>query len=62
MLSAMTCTHPGEERKAVYAGGAVPLRDRTFCSLCGEVVIVEAVVIEEDERRPIPGQGLRRPA
>jgi len=42
----MACAHPREERLAVYAGGAVPLRDRTFCALCGEVIVIEAVAVE----------------
>jgi hypothetical protein len=38
----MPCPHPAEERRPVYQGGDVALRDRTFCALCGEVLLVEA--------------------
>ncbi|MGD9932566.1 MAG: hypothetical protein AB7T37_02520 [Dehalococcoidia bacterium] len=39
----MACQHPPEERKAVFAGGANALRDRSYCALCGEVLVIEAV-------------------
>ncbi len=40
----VACEHPPEERKAVYAGGLSPLRDRSYCGLCGEVLVIEVVV------------------
>ncbi len=58
MLRGMRCPHPPEERKAVYAGGVTPLRDRSYCALCGEVLVIEAVTRDEPEGRA----GLRRPA
>jgi hypothetical protein len=38
----MPCPHPAEERRPVYQGGSTALRDRTFCALCGEVLLTEA--------------------
>jgi hypothetical protein len=36
----MACPHPAEERKAVYSGGMTPVPGRSYCALCGEVLIV----------------------
>ncbi|MCA9829201.1 MAG: hypothetical protein KC495_01910 [Dehalococcoidia bacterium] len=45
----MACQHPPEERKAVFAGGASALRDRSYCALCGEVLVIEVVTVERAE-------------
>lgn len=57
----MQCTHPIEERQRAFAGTLLPLADRTFCGLCGELVyqLVAARQPVREDAELVPGE---RPA